>query len=116
MEPVGVVSLLPVLAKTCLQGYNIFENIEGLGSSSKSILHDLETERLRLKHWVEARGLGDPITTNIATNQLLDPEDDRYRYAIGTLAQICGLFGNIQALHEKYGIKVDVANECTSTQ
>ena len=95
MEPVGlaigVVSLLPVLAKTCLQGYNIFKNIAGCGSNSRSFLHDLETERLRLKHWVEARGLGDLITMSIATNQLLDPEDDRYRYAMGTLAQICGL-------------------------
>ena len=111
----GVIPMLPLLAKSCLECYNVLENIEGFGSNYNSFLRDLDTERLRLKHWVEAWGLGDPVTTSIATKQQLGPEDYRYRYGIGILAQIIAVFGDIEALHANYGIKVD-ANEGTSTQ
>ena len=67
----GVIPMLTLLAKSCLECYNVPENIEGFGSNYNSFLRDLDTERLRLKHWVEAWGLGDPVTASIATKQQL---------------------------------------------
>ena len=66
-----------------LVGVHYFRGYISFGPNFKSLLRDLETERFRLKYWVEARGLDDAITTGIATNQRLGPGDDRYRYAMG---------------------------------
>ena len=97
MEPaglaLGVVGLTGQLVKVSMEWYDIFTEMSDVGTSHDSALHNLRTETLRLKKWVHAyntAGFG------------LDPNDEHYNYAVGSLARIVNLFERVALLQSKY--------------
>ena len=62
----GVVPLVMQLASTSMQWYKIFDDINNVGDSYDSLLHDLRIQGLRLR---DGRMLGDSKRTS-ATSDL----------------------------------------------
>jgi len=99
---IGVVGLAGQLAKTAMDCYKIFDDMNDVGSNYDAILHELRTQGLLLKGWEQAWGFGsDPNH-----QQRLDPGDYRYRYATATFARIVAVFASVEKLQARYGIVV----------
>ena len=98
----GVVPLVMQLASASTQCYKIFDDINNVGDSYDSLLHDLRTQGLRLKGWEDAWGL-----QNDFGQQRLDPTDYRYRYATASLARIVETFANIFKLQAEYRLVLE---------
>jgi len=106
MEPVGlsigVVGLAGQLAKSTMDYYKIFDDMNDVGSTYDATLHELRTQGLLLKRWEQSWGFGsDPNH-----QQRLDPGDYRYRYATASLARIVAVFASVEELQAKYGIVI----------
>lgn len=103
MDPLGfsisVVGLAGQLFKVGLQWYDILSETEGFGTDHDRFFWQIRTERNRLVGWEETWGLHSGL------NQKLDPDDYRYRYAVGTLARIVSLFASADSLWRDYGIQ-----------
>jgi len=80
--------------------YKIFDNMNDVGSTYDTILHELRTQGLRLRRWEKAWGFGGDSNQQ----QQLQPEDYRYRYATASLARIVAVISNAEKLKERYGI------------
>ncbi|KAF8448488.1 hypothetical protein BDZ91DRAFT_112651 [Kalaharituber pfeilii] len=93
---IGIVGLAGQLAKVSQEWSNIFSEMKEIGYAHDSVLHDLRTEGLRLKQWEQAWGLDG------TSSQLLDPSDERYRYAVASLARIVAVFTNVAELQAQY--------------
>jgi len=106
MEPasltIGVVGLARQLTKAAMDCYKIFDNMNDIGSTYDSILHELRTQGLRLRRWEQACGFG----SDDNQEHRLQPEDYRYRYASASLARIVIVFSSGEKLQERYGIAV----------
>ena len=98
----GGISLVMHLASASIECYKIFDDIGNAGESYDSLLHDLRTQGLRLKGWEEAWGFQKDFGP-----QQLDPTDNRYRYAIASLARIVATFESIFKLQAEYGLVVE---------
>ncbi|KAF8472024.1 hypothetical protein BDZ91DRAFT_487124 [Kalaharituber pfeilii] len=103
MEPaglaIGIVGLAGQLAKVSRECYSIFSEMNEIGNAHGSVLHDLRREGLRLKRWEHAWGLGDTSSQQI---QHLDPSDERYRFAVASLARIVAVFTKVAELQARY--------------
>ncbi|KAF8467212.1 hypothetical protein BDZ91DRAFT_762700 [Kalaharituber pfeilii] len=100
----GLAGLTLQLAQVARDCANIYSGVKEAGYTHDSILHSLRTEGLRLKRWEQAWGL-DTGNTSGKQLQLLDPNDERYRYAAAGLARIVYVFTKIAELQSKYQIE-----------
>ena len=89
----GVVGLTGQLVRVSIEWCNIFTEMSDVSTSHDSALHNLRTEALRLKQWEHTYntvGFG------------LDQNDERYGYAVASLARIVDLFARVAPLLSKY--------------
>ncbi|KAF8445146.1 P-loop containing nucleoside triphosphate hydrolase protein [Kalaharituber pfeilii] len=100
---IGIVGLVVQLAEVSRECSNIFSQMEEIGEAQDIVLHNLRTEGLRLKQWEKAWGLDD--TPNQQLLQLLDPNDERYTYAVASLARIVAIFAKVAELQARYQSK-----------
>ncbi|KAF8472013.1 hypothetical protein BDZ91DRAFT_486739 [Kalaharituber pfeilii] len=68
-----------------------------IGNAHDPVLHDLRREGLRLKRWEHAWGLDDT-----SQSQHLDPSDERYRFAVASLASIVAVSTKVAELQARY--------------
>lgn len=103
MDPIGlsigVVGVAGQLVNVGLQCFDILSETRDFATDHDSFVWQLSTERHRLKGWEEAWDVRNGL------DQKLDPNDYRYRYAVGTLARIVSLFSSAESLGTKYGIQ-----------
>ncbi|KAF8474189.1 P-loop containing nucleoside triphosphate hydrolase protein [Kalaharituber pfeilii] len=96
---IGIAGLAGQLAKVSQEWSKIFSEMKEIGYAHDSVLHNLRTEGLRLKQWEQAWGL-DQISSQ--QNQCIDPNDERYRYAVASLARIVAVFARVAELQAQY--------------
>ncbi|KAF8416895.1 hypothetical protein EV426DRAFT_703249 [Tirmania nivea] len=84
-----------------MDSYKIFDEMNDVGSTYDTLLHDLRTQGLLLRGWEQSWGFGSD-----SNYQRLDPEDFRYRYATASLVRIVAVFASIDKLQAKYRIVV----------
>lgn len=100
----GVVGLAAQLFKTSMECYDILSDSKDVGADHEKFVWEITTERHRLIIWEKNWGI-----ISGAQNQGLDPNDYRYRYAVGTLARIVSVFASVDSLSTKYGIRASNA-------
>ena len=99
---IGAVGLAGQLTKASIECYTIFSEIGEVGYSQDSILHEVQTEALRLRQWEQGWNLGSPTTTR-GGQRYLDPNDHvHYRYALASLARIVLGFAKLAELNSSY--------------
>ncbi|KAF8474179.1 hypothetical protein BDZ91DRAFT_845551 [Kalaharituber pfeilii] len=94
----GLAGLTLQLAQVARDCANIYTEVKEVGYTHDSVLHNLRTEGLRLKRWEQAWGLDAGNTSGNTSGkelQLLDPSDERYRYAAAGLARIVYVFTKV---------------------
>lgn len=101
--------LADVLFKTSLQCYNVLSETKDLAVNHDHFVWQLKTEKHRLMRWEKAWGLGSNL------DRKLDLDDDRYRYAVETLARIVSLFTSADNLRTKYGIQASNSSQQSTT-
>ncbi|KAF8459214.1 prion-inhibition and propagation, helo domain-containing protein [Kalaharituber pfeilii] len=95
---IGIVGLAGQLVKLSRECTNIFSDMKEIGYAQDSVLHDLREQGLRLKHWEHAWGLDGTSQQH----QRIEPDDERYRYAVAGLARIIAVFAKLAALQARY--------------
>ncbi|KAF8459221.1 hypothetical protein BDZ91DRAFT_852054 [Kalaharituber pfeilii] len=95
---IGIVGLAGQLVKLSRECTNIFSDMKEIGYAQDSVLHDLREQGLRLKHWEHAWGLDGTSQQH----QHIEPDDERYRYAVAGLARIIAVFAKLAALQARY--------------
>lgn len=103
---IGLVGLAGQLYQAVMTGYDILSDAQDVGTDHDSFGWQLVTEKNRLIRWEKMWGVD-----NGTLNQKLDPNDYRYRYAVGTLARIVALFASAEDLNLKYGLQVVKADK-----
>ncbi|KAF8461380.1 hypothetical protein BDZ91DRAFT_851079 [Kalaharituber pfeilii] len=96
---IGIVGLAGQLARISRECYAIFSQMKEIGNAHDAVLHDLQREGLRLKRWEHAWGLD---STSSQQSQCLDPSDERYRFAVASLARIVAVFTKVVELQAIY--------------
>jgi len=81
--------------------YKIFDDMNDVGSTYDTILHELRTHELLLQRWEQVCVFGSD-----SHQQRLDAGDYRYRYSTPSLARIVAVFASVDNLQAKYGIGV----------
>src|SRR5690606_7527971 len=107
-EVAGIVlagpAIVGMLVRTSLDGYKIFNSARNSGTELRLHQRDLDMQRLRLENWaklIQSRG-GDLST-------LVD--DKHYELILQTLVVIAGVFVDVDALHQKYGIQRSLGHQ-----
>ncbi|KAF8454044.1 P-loop containing nucleoside triphosphate hydrolase protein [Kalaharituber pfeilii] len=95
---IGIVGLAGQLVQLSRECTNIFSDMKEIGYAQDSVLHDLREQGLRLKHWEHAWGLDGTSQQH----QRIEPDDERYRYAVAGLARIIAVFAKLAALQARY--------------
>ncbi|KAF8455068.1 P-loop containing nucleoside triphosphate hydrolase protein [Kalaharituber pfeilii] len=108
---IGVVGLSGQLAKVSQEWSNIFSEMKEIGYAHDAVLHDLRTEGFRLKQWEQAWRL-DGSDTSSQQSQRLDPSDERYRYAVASLARIVAVLTKVAELQARYQNAEEKDNMC----
>jgi hypothetical protein len=101
----AAVGLADVLFKTTLQCYEVLSETKDLAVNHDHFVWQLNTEKHRMIGWEKAWGL------TSGSDRKLDPDDYRYRYAVGTLARIVSLFTSADDLEKQYGIQASNSSQ-----